>query len=94
MFTCTKIFFPSLPNLGAQIRCAQNQYTPVQMDLKYPLSTALVPYLRYTKFCIVDLLTFQYGCKLSPKGTRDHSSSTRAYQGIGNDSFWKTLRTR
>ena len=24
MFTCTKIFFPSLPNLGAQIRCTQN----------------------------------------------------------------------
>ena len=28
---------PGLPYLCPQIRCAQNQYTPVQMDLKYPL---------------------------------------------------------
>ena len=31
----TFIFFPRL--LGAHIRCAQNQYTTVQIDLKYPL---------------------------------------------------------
>ena len=30
-----KTFFPSLPNLGAQIKCAQNWYTAVQMDLKF-----------------------------------------------------------
>ena len=37
MFTF-KIFFPQVvPNLGAQIRCAQNQYTTVQIDLKYLL---------------------------------------------------------
>ena len=32
-----KLFFPSLPNLGAQIRCAQNRYIAVQRDLKHPL---------------------------------------------------------
>ena len=38
MFTFTiKSYFPGLPNLGAQIGCAQNQYTAVQTDLKYPL---------------------------------------------------------
>ena len=30
-----KMFPPSLPNLGSQIRCVQNQYTTVQTDLKY-----------------------------------------------------------
>ena len=29
------IFSPGLPNLGAQIRCAQNRYTAAQIDLKY-----------------------------------------------------------
>ena len=29
-------FFPGLPNLGAQIRCAQDRYTAVKTDLKYP----------------------------------------------------------
>ena len=44
MFTFTKHFPPGLPNLGAQIRCAQNpnrcaqnRYTAVQTDQKYPL---------------------------------------------------------
>ena len=45
MFTVTKILPPSpppppppgLPDLGALIRCAQNRYTAVQTDLKYPL---------------------------------------------------------
>ena len=37
MFTFTKIFFPVLLNLGAQIRCAWNRCTAVQTDLKYPL---------------------------------------------------------
>ena len=32
-----KNFSLGLPNLGAQIICAQNWYTAVQMDLKYPL---------------------------------------------------------
>ena len=32
-----KIFFLILPNLGTQIRCVQNHYTAVQMDLKYSL---------------------------------------------------------
>ena len=31
-----KFFSPGLLNLGAQITCASNQYTTVQMDLKYP----------------------------------------------------------
>ena len=35
MFTFT-IFSPGSPNLGTQIRCAQNQYTTVQVDLKHP----------------------------------------------------------
>ena len=35
----TKVFFPKLSNLGPQIRCGQNRYTSVQMDLKYPLSS-------------------------------------------------------
>ena len=30
---------PGLLNLGAQIRCAQNQYTAVKAGLKYPLIT-------------------------------------------------------
>ena len=39
MFTFTiKSYFPGLPNLGAQIRCAQNQYTAFQTDLKHPLN--------------------------------------------------------
>ena len=33
----TRIFSPGLPNLCAQIRCAQNRYTAFQTDLKYPL---------------------------------------------------------
>ena len=33
-----KNFFPDLPNLDAQIRCAQNWYTSVQTDLNHPLS--------------------------------------------------------
>ena len=38
-FTFTKhFFFPGLPNLGAQIRCAQNWYPAVQTHLKYPLA--------------------------------------------------------
>ena len=37
MVAFTKSFFPGLPNLGAQIRCAQNWYSAVQTDLKYPL---------------------------------------------------------
>ena len=39
MFTFTKKNFPGLPNLGTQIRGAQNRYTAVQIDLKYPLAT-------------------------------------------------------
>ena len=31
------IFFPGVTNLDLQIRCAQNRYTAVQTDLKYPL---------------------------------------------------------
>ena len=31
-------FFQDLPNLGTQIRCAQNQYAAFQMGLKYPLT--------------------------------------------------------
>ena len=38
MFTFTKKnFSPSLPSFGSQIRCAQNWYTAVQTELKYPL---------------------------------------------------------
>ena len=32
-----KSFFPGLPNLGAQIRCAKTQYNAVKTDLKYPM---------------------------------------------------------
>ena len=32
-----KRFFLGLPNLGAQISCAQNHYTADQIELKYPL---------------------------------------------------------
>ena len=42
MFAFT-IFTPCLPNLGDQIRCAQNRYAAVQTDIKYPL-TSLVNY--------------------------------------------------
>ena len=37
VFTFTSFFSPSLPNLAPQLRCAQNRYTAVQMDLKYPV---------------------------------------------------------
>ena len=37
LLTFTKNFSPCLLSLGAQIRCAQNQYTADQTDLKYPL---------------------------------------------------------
>ena len=33
--------FPSLPNMGTQIRCAQSRYKTVQTDLKYPLRIEL-----------------------------------------------------
>ena len=37
MITFTKKnFLSGLPNLGAQISCAQSWYTTVQIDLKYP----------------------------------------------------------
>ena len=32
------MFFPGLPSLGAVIRCAQNRYSTVQIDLKYQLA--------------------------------------------------------
>ena len=47
MFTFTKVFFPGLPNLGAQIRCTQNRYIAVQKDLKYPLG--MISLLSYVK---------------------------------------------
>ena len=34
--TFAKKFFRHVPNLGSQIRCAQNRYTSVQIDVKYP----------------------------------------------------------
>ena len=37
IFTKYLFTFPGLPNLGAKIRCAQNRYTAVQTDPKYPL---------------------------------------------------------
>ena len=42
-----------LPNLGAQIRCAQNRYTALQTDVKYPLILKFLqifsaPLLRWT----------------------------------------------
>ena len=37
VFTQNIYNFPGLPNLGVQIRCAQNTYTTGQMVLKYPL---------------------------------------------------------
>ena len=41
----SQISAPGLPDLGAQIRHAQNQYTAVQTDLKYPLQgTVFCPY--------------------------------------------------
>ena len=40
---CLQGFFSSgLPNLGSQITCAQNWYTAVQIDLKYPLADILI----------------------------------------------------
>ena len=40
LFTFTKkFFFPSLANLDAQIRWAQNRYATLQTDLNYPLSS-------------------------------------------------------
>ena len=39
-FTFT-IFFPRLPNLGAQIRYVQNRYNAVQTDLQYPLVVSI-----------------------------------------------------
>ena len=37
MFTSIKnFFFPDLPNLNTQIRCAQNRYTAVQNGPKIP----------------------------------------------------------
>ena len=29
------MFFPGLSSLGAPVRCVQNRYTAVQIDLKY-----------------------------------------------------------
>ena len=45
MFTFTKMFYSGLPNLVAQIRCAQNWYTTVQTDLKYPLVIIALIYI-------------------------------------------------
>ena len=38
MFTFTHTKIPRLTILGAQITCAQNRYTAVQTDLKYPVA--------------------------------------------------------
>ena len=45
LFTFTQKFFPRLPSLGAHIRCAQNWYAAVQMDLRYTLAVDGFPYL-------------------------------------------------
>ena len=37
LFTFTNFIFLGLPDLGARIRSAQNQYTAVQTDPEYPL---------------------------------------------------------
>ena len=57
MFTLKKIFSPGSRNLGAQIRCAQNRYTAVQMDLKYPLLTDIkVTLLRWGVLTPCDII--------------------------------------
>ena len=44
-----KKLLPGLHNLGNQVRCTQNRYTNLQIDLKYPLTTAFHtwPYGRF-----------------------------------------------
>ena len=36
LLSSQEFLFPGLPNLGSQIRFAQNRYTTDQIDLKYP----------------------------------------------------------
>ena len=57
MFTFKKNFSQGSRNLGAQIRCAQNRYTAVQMDLKYPLLTDIkVTLLRWGVLTPYDII--------------------------------------
>ena len=53
MFTFTKKKFPGLTVLGAQVRCAQNWYIAVQIDLKYPLVVINIIFIYH--FVISDL---------------------------------------
>ena len=64
IFTLIKKFFPGLPNLGAQIRCAQNWYTAVQTDLKYPLDVYRMLFLALKK---VQIVTPKHTPKNTPK---------------------------
>ena len=52
-----KKFSPGLPNLGAQIKCAQNRYTAVQTNLKYTQMRLCqtVSILKTEKFVILDI---------------------------------------
>ena len=52
-----QFFFPSLPNLGAQIRCAQSLYAAIQTDLQYPLQTDIkVFFLRWGVLALWDIV--------------------------------------
>ena len=45
-----KFFPPDLPKLSAQIRCAQNWFTAVQVDLKYPMLFSYFCHLSSTNY--------------------------------------------
>ena len=69
MFTFQETFFLGLPNLGAQIRCAQNHYTADQIELKYPLlNVHKVAFFFFKYFFIkfISLNSVHPSCTLPP----------------------------
>ena len=57
MFTFTLKKIQYLPNLGTQIKCVQNQYTSIKMDLKYPHIYVVHIYI-YTYIYIYNIYTY------------------------------------
>ena len=64
LFLCKKLvfFFLTFLNLGAQIRCPQNQYTDLKSALDQPLICYSVPEI----WCMVDVTYFSFWAIFCP----------------------------
>ena len=81
-----KFFFPSIPYLGVQIRCAQNWYIVVQMDLKYPLAVK-----DHMLMCdqLVSLDSFKVHASSSSEFIQ---KSSKVFQHCMTDPFWMKMK--